>query len=416
MNNMRALLRLSERILKTDVKYLARGGFWLFTGQGIQVLSGLVMAVVFANFLPKESFGTYQFIMSVAAILGVLTLGMTVPVKRAAAKGLAGSLRFGFQTQLKWSIGIFILGGLLASYYFYNDNYTLGKSFLVVGALSPFIGSFSLFKSYLLGKQKFKESAMMGFWLRPILIVTMLTAVYFTIDPFILVLVYFLTSTISTGILYFLTVSRYSEKGSFDSFPLNYAKHLTYLGVITTIGNNAEKLLIFHFLGAAQVAIYAIAVLPTTHLLRLYVIIGDLIFPKFTQHTYSTIKKDIFRKIILIFLLSALLVTVFMLCAPYIYGGIFPTYPEAIILSQLATLSLLTKFGNLFTQAFDAHEMKKQMYATKFSTVLVKIILLFILTPLFGLWGVISSVVISNVFWAILATFLFYSASNSSDT
>ena len=406
---MPRLLNTLEKHLKIDMRYLLSGGAWLFTGQGIQVLSGLVMTIVFANFLPKESFGTYQFIMSAAAILGVLTLGMAIPVKRAASKGIDGSLRFGFRTQLKWSIGIFILGGLLASYYFYNDNHTLGKAFLVIGTLSPFIGSFSLFKSYLHGKQKFKESALLGFWLRPVLIITMLTTVYFTDDPFMLVLVYFSTSFVSTGILYLLTISRYSSSDTtLDSFPLNYAKHLTFLGVITTVGNHAEKLLIFHFLGAAQVAVYAIAMLPTTHLLRLYVIIGDLIFPKFTQHAYTTIKEGMLRKIILVFMLSVILVAIFIFSAPFIYMSVFPAYPEAILLSQLAILALLTKFGNLFMQAFSSHEMKKEQYIIRTSGIFLKIVSLLILIPLFGLFGAIYAFLITHIYWIILSAVLFY--------
>jgi O-antigen/teichoic acid export membrane protein len=397
-----------EKLLKTDVRYLANGGFWLMGGHGMQILSGLILAIAFANLLPRTSFGTYQFIMSGAAILGALTLGMAIPVKRASAKGEDGALRFGFRTQLQWSIGIVILGVCLSSYYFYNDNSTLGKSFLVIGALSPLIGSFSLYKSFLIGKQKFRESALLGFWLRPMLLVTVLTSLYFTDDPFILILVYFVTSASATSYLYFRTISKYRLPKVPDLNLFKYAKHLTFLSIVGTIGNQADKLLIFHFLGAVQVAIYTLAMLPTTHLLKLFTVLGELIFPKFAQRKYSAIKKGMLHKVFTIFILTLGTVGIFILLAPYIYLTIFPAYPEAIFFSQIAILTLLPKCGNLFTQAFYAHEMKKEMYIVRFSTIAIKLILLCVLIPYMGLLGAIMAVLITRTYWFIISAAFFY--------
>ena len=60
-----------EKYLKTDLVYLSRGGFWLSIGQGVAMLSGFFLSTAFANLLPKESFGTYKFILSGVAILGI---------------------------------------------------------------------------------------------------------------------------------------------------------------------------------------------------------------------------------------------------------------------------------------------------------------------------------------------------------
>lgn len=366
------------------------------------------MAVAFANLLPKSAYGTYQFIMSFAAILAVLTLNMGIPVKRSTATGNDGALRFGFKTQLSWSIGIFILGAALSLYYFVNGNDMLGKALLIVGALTPFIGSFSLYKSFLHGKQKFKEAALLGLWLRPVLIITMLGALYFTDDPLILICVYFTTSFLSTYFLYARTVFRYKLPFTADKQSLNYGKHMSLMGIVTTIGTHAEKLLIFHFLGAVQVAIYTIAMLPTTHLLKLYTVAGDLIFPKFTRRTFETLQKSMLHKIGVVFALSVVIVSAFIALAPYIYSFIFPTYQESILLAQIGALALLTKFGNLFMQAFTAHEMKKEQYIVRFSSIAIKIILLFVLIPMFGLFGAVYAFLLTHLYWIVLSTIIFY--------
>ena len=366
------------------------------------------MAIAFANLLSKTSYGTYQSIMSIAAILGGLTLSMAIPVKKAVAQGNDGALRFGFHTQLLWSVGIFIVAGIISAYYFYNDNQTLGKSLLVIGTLTPLIGSFSLYRSYLLGKKKFQESAILGLWLRPVLIVTILVALYFTNDPFILILVYFTTSTLSTGFLYFLTVSKYKLQLIPDFKGVNYAKHLSVLGVISTIGNHAEKLFIFHFLGPAQVAIYSIAMLPSTHILGMYTTLSELIFPKFARRTYTSIKQGILNKIGIVFLSSVLVVGLFIVTAPYIYKIVFPAYPEAVLFSQLASLAILTKFGNLFTQVFYAHEMKKELYFIRVFSIVVKIVLLFILIPKFGILGAVISWLVFSIIWTLSSGLIFF--------
>lgn len=68
-------LRHSEKYFKTDMVYLAKGGFWLTTGQGVASLASLVLAIAFANLLPKEAYGNYKYIL---AVVGVLTLfGLT---------------------------------------------------------------------------------------------------------------------------------------------------------------------------------------------------------------------------------------------------------------------------------------------------------------------------------------------------
>jgi len=54
------LLRRSEKYFKTDMVYLAHGGFWLTLGQIISSAASFLLAIAFANLLPKETYGTYK--------------------------------------------------------------------------------------------------------------------------------------------------------------------------------------------------------------------------------------------------------------------------------------------------------------------------------------------------------------------
>src|SRR3990172_6841992 len=91
------LLRQSEDFLKTDMVYLTKGGFWLSLGHGVAMLAGFFISIAFANLFPKESFGTYKFILSMVAMLGAFSLtGIGVAITQAVARGNGGSLRRGF--------------------------------------------------------------------------------------------------------------------------------------------------------------------------------------------------------------------------------------------------------------------------------------------------------------------------------
>lgn len=59
-----ALLRSSERYFKTDMVYLAKGGSWLFSAQVLSGALSFILAIAFANLVPKEAFGTYKYVLS----------------------------------------------------------------------------------------------------------------------------------------------------------------------------------------------------------------------------------------------------------------------------------------------------------------------------------------------------------------
>ncbi len=120
MNNLRVktykILRKSEKFFKIDMVYLAKGGFWITSGQSINTILSLVLIVAFANLLPKETYGTYKYILSLAGVLNIFTLtGMNSAVARAVAVGSEGALKASVKYQLKWNllmlVAFWILGG-----------------------------------------------------------------------------------------------------------------------------------------------------------------------------------------------------------------------------------------------------------------------------------------------------------------
>ena len=161
MQNMRnkayQLLRRSEDFFKTDMVYLAKGGFWFTLAQTVVSLSSFFLAVAFAHFVTKEAYGQYKYILSIVGLLGAFTLsGLPSAVLRSVSNGHDGTLVYAFWQNLKWNVLFFIVALALSTYYFINGNSTLGISFLVVGSLWPIFQSTNLYNSYLLAKKDFR--------------------------------------------------------------------------------------------------------------------------------------------------------------------------------------------------------------------------------------------------------------------
>ena len=117
-------LKWSEKYTKTDMVYLAKGGSWLVGGQVINTIAVLALAIGIANFLPKEIYGNYKYVLSLIAIIGAFSLtGMATAVTQAVAKGFEGNLKYGLKISLKWS--------LVTSIVFFSVAFCRRLSFLV---------------------------------------------------------------------------------------------------------------------------------------------------------------------------------------------------------------------------------------------------------------------------------------------
>ncbi|MBP6860222.1 MAG: oligosaccharide flippase family protein [Candidatus Pacebacteria bacterium] len=405
-----AFLRWSERFTRTDMVYLAGGGFWLGLGYAFQLASGIAIAILLANWLPREAYGTYQFIISMSAILSGLTLtGIGTALMRAVARGAKGALPYAFRLQLVWGFGIVIASFGVALYYFINGNIELASAFLIVGACAPLLGAFSLYRPYLEGRKLFRDSTLLGAWRRPVPLIAIAAALYLTDDPILLVLVYFVSHTLSMGLLYLSTVRKYAEPKEEHPEILSYGKHLSVMSIVGLVANNLDNVLVFHYLGAAPLAIYALAQLPLIHTLKTFGLGGSLVFPKYATRTWHEIREGIGSKLALYSFATGIAVVAYIALAPFIFNAVFPAYPEAVIVSQVLILAVLAKPFTLYAQAFAAHGMKKIQHFVQISVSLLKLVLLFILLPIFGLWGAAAAILISTLYWCIILLILFYS-------
>jgi O-antigen/teichoic acid export membrane protein len=403
------ILRWSEKYVKTDMIYLTKGGFWLLFSYSIQAITGLILSVSFANLLAKESYGFYQFVISMASILAVFSLtGIGTAIIRGIAQGDEGCLRPSVKVSLKWTLGILLTAAATSLYYWTKGNYQLSIAFAVVAIAQPLITTFNLYKTYLQGKKLFKSYSVIQTAQRLLPFTLLLIAILCTRNPLTLVIVYFISHAISAVLIYLYVVIKFKlPKQSEVKDLVKYGKHLSLMESMAELATAADKVLIWFFLGAAPTAAYALAQLPIIHLQAMFGFIRELAFPKIAQKSLPGLAKALPEKIRTYWIVALAVVVLYIISAPTIFHIFLPKYPEAVIYTQVLSLVILVVPRSLVTHTFAAHQRTKELYLVNFSTPIIRLSLLAIGLPMFGIWGVIGATLISEWCAALLQWKLF---------
>ena len=393
------LIQKLEKLFRLDIGYIARGGFWLGIGQGIAAISGLLLSVAFANLIPKDVFGTYKFVLALVGVAGAFTLtGLMQALTRAVARGNDGALSHGFRTQVIWSIPVVLI--LLAGsfYYYINDNNILSTSLLIAALAAPLRTSTHLYASLLDGKKLFKQSTFFNA-IRTVTSAAAIIATLFVTDNVVIVIaVYFLSTIIPNSLIFLYVKKKYAPKKEVTAAPMvSYGKHLSLMNILGKVSSHADKILIFHFLGAVELAIYAFAVAVPNQVKNFNKILSTLALPKFSEQELSNIKRFLPRKLFLAFGLGLVLTIGYVLVAPFIYTLLFPQYLDAILYSQVFALSLLFMPNPIMKQLLVAQRKQKALYIVQTLVPSIRIALLATLLPLYGLWGGIAALLITRV-------------------
>jgi O-antigen/teichoic acid export membrane protein len=413
VNNLKqtvySLLRKSEKVFKTDMVYLARGGFWFSFSQVIISLSTLGLAIAFAHFVSKDVYGEYKYILSIVSLLSVLTLtGLGTALGQSISAGFDGTLIYAFWQNIKLSLLFFITFLGIAIYYFFHGNSNLGICMLIVGSLSPILKSTNYYNSYLNAKKDFRRSAIyFGIVGNIFPTLSLLVVMLFTTNLIYLIATYFLSNTLIGMILYRRVVSIYKPSKEIDPNILSYSKHLTLINVLSVIANNIDQILVFHFIGAAELAIYNFAIAIPNQIKILPSTLSNIIFPKFVVRDDKEIRENMRNKQIWLFITGLIIVVGYIFLAPYIYRLLFPKYLESIIYSQITIAPLLFLFFEPAISYLSAKKKIKEQYISSTLTSLFQITVLFVGIIKWGLLGLVIARVLSTIFTYILTGILY---------
>lgn len=408
IKRIESLLEKGGKYLKLDVLYFAKGGFWLTASQIAGAAVSFILSVYLANTLPKESYGSYRYILSLASILGSFTLtGLNTAIIQSVARGYEGALRQAFKLSLRWSVASFLISIAGSGYYFYNENYVLGSALVIIAFAGPFLNSAGLFSSFINGKKDFRTQSLYTFIDNALPALAIIIAAFFTKNILLLIATYFISSTLIALILYFRTLKKFKPNDQQDGQIESYSIKLSVLNIITILTTQIDKVIVFTYLGPVELAIYGIALSFPEQIRGILRNMSSLLIPRFAERDITEQSVDVKGKTKKLASLFALITIAYALCAPILFKIFFPTYMDSIIYSQVYSLVIIASVawipGSIFiSQKNDTELSKLSIYGS-----LIQIGVLVPLVYFFGLWGVIVAKML-GVYGNSVLSFILY--------
>lgn len=408
-------LRRSERYTKTDMLYLAKGGFWLTLGQIVDSLSALVLVIAFANLVPPETYGTYRYLLS---IIGIIVVATFPGIKTAAVTSVARGDEQTFWALVKkkalWSLASSVIALGLTGYYYVNGNNILALSFLIAAVGVPIMYTVGMYHALLNGRKDFSRVTQWGMWAKIISLLAMLGAVLITDNAIVYIATYFLSEIVIKS---FFLAKLYWERKTGTRIDFEQQKnlerfgfHLSLMEVIKTIAGHIDKILVFHYLGAAELAAYAIATTAPGQIKGMMQHLTTLALPKMSTGDAAHVSKTLPPKLLRLEIVIVFAIVGYWVVAPIVFPIIFPRYVNVIFLSQIYSLSLLFFPRTFFSTAMVAHHKQKEMYAIRVYAPLVRIAIFLVALPSFGLWGAVVGSIVGNAITAWIYQFFFRKA------
>ncbi|MBX4206170.1 oligosaccharide flippase family protein [Candidatus Parcubacteria bacterium] len=399
-------LRSSERLFKLDMAYLAKGGAWTTLSFTAGTLASLVTMVAFGNLLSRETYGTYNYLLSLGASLSFLTLsGAGIAVTRAVARGQEGIVPYVLRLQLKYNLIAVATVLSVAAYYGYKGNMLFAASLALLAIAYPMAEAFHVFVQVLTGRRRFDLLAKTVSIITLAATVATLLTLFLTKSVLALIAVY-ATFSLVPNVIAYLFVTRHLKGEEPDPAELREMRrtafHITGAGLVGTAAAYIDKILLFQVAGPAALAVYGFAIAGPERLKSLIKNWGAVTFPNLAQRTLPEIRQFIYRRIAFALLVGAALSAAYIVFAPILFKLFLPRYLDAIPYSQVQALGLIFApviiyIGSIFAQ----QNMLRATYALSVGTQIVRIALFVAFGWLWQIWGLIAAYLLASLINAL---------------
>lgn len=407
------ILALSRR-LKIDAHYVASGGFWMACGVVASGLIGLATATAFANLLPKEVYGSYQYVLATVGILGILGLpGLKTAISRAAARHMDGTFLDAVRARIRWSFLCAFAAAGVSAYYYLQGNAVLGSAFAVSACLLPWWEAYGSYVPYLQGKKRFDLMITYETLAQLTSAATLIAVMFLTDDLFILCGAFFASWIVARLFLFRRTLAQIPPNNERDPSLLGYGKHLSLMSGVGTIASNADKLLLWQFLGPVGLAVYTFALVVPQRGVSALASINRLYFPKAAVRDLQSIRVVLLRRVLILVGVALMVAVAYFFIAPFLFQILFPQYLEAVAYSQAAALLVALQPFSLFATTLSAHAKKRELYLYNIVPPFLQLLLLGALVPFYGLAGAIAALLVSRTVESVLVVILFFAASGN---
>ena len=407
---MQRLLRWSERIFKTDMRYVARGGFWLSAGHVISMVSGLILSVMFARMLSQDVYGVYKYVLSMAGILAIPNMGgIDAALSQAIARGHDASFWPGLRIRIGWGLLGSLASVLVALYYFYAGNDGLAFSFLIITVFIPVSDTFGIYSAVLYGKQDIKNLYTYNSIVQTVSTVALVATLLCTQEVYFILLAYFLPITLSRFFLMLVTIKKHPLNTKDESGVLSYGKHLTLMNVLGIVASQIDKVLVFQFVGAANLAIYSYASALPEQIRSFSKGIFNIGGPRLAAISgEEKFKKSLSEKTFTLTVIFAIIIFIYVIASPYIFKLLYPLYMDSVYFSRIYSIGLITIPAiSLLSTKISVEKNVPLLYKSNVLFGIVSIVLSLTFIKYFGLFGIIFKNTVAWIFLMFLNYYYF---------
>lgn len=398
------ILDTLARGLSIDIRYAIKGVSLLTAGQVVSSSASFVLALAFANLLPPETYGVYRYVLAVGALLAIPTLsGMNNALIQAIAAKKGGTLALAFTTKLQYGL-LGSLAGLTGSvYYLLNDNTTLAACFAIIAVTIPAMEAFKLFDSVLQGRQDFRRSVIIDSILQVTVAGVMVAAIMLTQSVIVAVGVYFFLWTAGRGAAWlYVTHFLPNKSDGVDPRTIRFGIHLSVMGAVSMVAQYIDQILLFQHIGAAELALYSIAIAIPEQFRSVLKGVFSLLLPRYSTQSEASIRATIWKKALLLSGATVAMTIGYIVLIPYALPLLFPQYIDAVWYSQLFALSFITTVAGLFVTALQAQQKTQELYVLNVIQPVAQIVFAVVGVIYFGVFGAIVARLASRI--AVLVT------------
>jgi O-antigen/teichoic acid export membrane protein len=392
-----------------DAHYFAKNTFWLLVGQAMASVASFLVAVVLANFVPKNVVGDFRLITSFYAVLVFFALsGLSSALIRAIVEGKDGALHVALQAKRKYGI-LALVAGIMLSLYFWvlKGNYVFGVSILVMSMCLLIIEAYSLYLPYLQGKYEFKYSSIQTGIIKVASGIAVI-AVSFTVPETIyLVSAFYLIQVVVVYIQFYSLTKKFPPTNTTsDSDMVPYARHMTLAGVFYMLLGQADKLIVYKFFGPISLASYWIASAVPQEVGRVVVTALQVAYPRFVKGEHKDMKEVLAKKLLMLTGVLFVVSLLYALVAYPFFHIFFPQYVSEVSKSILLMFGFVIIPHMFIWQYYTAKRNVAVVYINNTLDPVLQVVLYVALIPFYGVWGIVYATLAKTLIMNVLAFYI----------
>jgi O-antigen/teichoic acid export membrane protein len=403
-----------HRSFTSETRYFTKHGSWNMASNIAALGINIALSMTLAARLPQETFGLYKAVYSLIGILGIFTLsGVQNALLYSTAKTGGNFLPRASRLYLKsaWPFGI-----ALAAYATYTAYAGYGMAFtmtlILAGVGSVATTASGMYGYFLAGQQRFKEASAAAFTIS--LLQAMCTTGMLMLTKGLLPVV--ITHTFSGTALTAYYYWKISKEQSFESEAKNElmpsSVHFTGTNIISTIGNYGDKIIIFHVLGARQLALYGLADDMVAAGKGLIKSCMGIYSSRIARASYPRIMRSLPQDIAIALGSGLILYLIYFVTTPYIFSYFYGGYTAATeYVRLLAGILIFIIPITYIAQVFQSKNMLKSMYTSTTLTHITRIAAYSFGAYYAGITGILLSQVATYAASLVLSIVLLKTAS-----